>query len=79
MRSMFRQYIAIQLVPSDCSMNAAIGQRLGAVEHADVVQAQESAFENVVAFGVLAVHPPGEIHQQLMEDGFQEFVIRAAR
>ena len=46
---------------------AAGGQRLGAVKHPDVVQAEEAALEQVVALGVLAVDPPGEIQQQLRQ------------
>ena len=34
---------------------------LGAVEDADVIEAEEAAGEQVVALGVFAVHPPGEI------------------
>ena len=69
--SRFRQYIAIQPVPSACSMMPAGGQRGAAVEDADVVQPQEAALEDVAAFGVLAVHPPGEVQQQLVEDALR--------
>jgi hypothetical protein len=37
---------------------AAGGERLGAVEDADVVEAEEAAREDVLSLGVLAVHPP---------------------
>ena len=40
------------------------GQRGAAVEHPDIVQAEEAALEYVVAAGILAVHPPGEVQQQ---------------
>ena len=70
--SMLRQYIAIQAVPSDCSYMATGGQGRGAVEDTDVVQAEEAAFEDVEALRVLAVHPPGEVQQQLLEDPFEE-------
>ncbi len=43
------------------------GQRGAAVEHADVVQPQETTLEDVLAEAVLAVHPPGEVEQQLVE------------
>ena len=46
---------------------AAVGKRPGAVENADVVQPQEAAREQVLAAGVLAIDPPGEIDQQLLE------------
>ncbi len=50
-------------------------QRGRAVEEGDVVQAEEAALEDVAAFGVLAVDPPGEIQQQLVEDALQEDAI----
>ena len=46
---------------------AAGRQRTRTVEHADVVEPQEAAAENVFALGILAVHPPGEIQQKLLE------------
>ena len=46
---------------------AAGGQRGAAVEDADVVEAEEAALEDVLAEAVLAVHPPGEVQQQLVE------------
>ena len=49
-----------------------------AVEDADIVQAEEAALEGVAAVGVLAVHPPGEIQQQLVEDLLQEVAVGAA-
>ena len=42
------------------------------VEHADVVEAEEAALEDVLPLGVLAVHPPGEVEQQLLEDPLEE-------
>ena len=43
-------------------------ERRGPVEHADVVQPEEAALEDVAALRVLAVDPPGEVEQQLLED-----------
>ena len=51
---------------------AAGRQRRAAVEDADVVEAEEAALEDVVALRVLAVHPPGEVEQQLVEDALEE-------
>ena len=51
---------------------------MGAVDRADVVQAEEAALEDVVAVGVLAVDPPGEVDQQLVEDPGQEIEVAAA-
>jgi hypothetical protein len=72
---MFRQYMAIQLVPSDCSMCPPPGSGW---ERSDVVQAEEAAFENVHPFGILAVHPPGEIQQELVEDALEKDAIGGA-
>src|SRR5712691_1349786 len=47
---------------------AAGRQRVAAIEDADVVEAEETALEDVAALGVLAVDPPGEIQHQLVED-----------
>ena len=57
---------------------AAGGQRRRAVEHADVVQAEEAAFEDVGAGAVLAVDPPGEVDQQLGEGVLQELDVAVA-
>ncbi len=51
---------------------AARRQRPRAVEDADVVEAEEPAREQMVALGVLAIHPPGEVEQQLLEDPREE-------
>ena len=57
---------------------AAGGQRRAAVEDADIVQAQEAALKDVLALGILAVDPPGEVQQQLVEHALQEFAIALA-
>ena len=72
MASMFRQYMAIHDGAVGLLEVAAARQRRGAVEHADVVQAEEAALEDVLALGVLAVHPPGEVQQQLVEGALEE-------
>ena len=51
---------------------AAGGQGRAAVEHADVVEAEEAALEHAAAARVLAVDPPGEVEQQLVERLAQE-------
>ena len=43
-----------------------------AIEHADVVQAEEAPLKRVAALGVLAVDPPGEVEQQLVKDLFEK-------
>src|SRR5258707_15649472 len=42
---------------------SAVGKRIVAIEHADVVEPEKTALKNVVPFGVLAVHPPSEGNQ----------------
>ena len=48
------------------------GQRLAPVEHPDVVQTEEASGEEVLPVGILPVHPPGEVEQQLVEDALEE-------
>ena len=66
-RMRFRQNMPIQPVASDCSRRDAVGQLVAAVQHGDVVQPEEAALEDVVAFAVDLVDPPGEVDQQLVE------------
>src|SRR5439155_1841537 len=56
---------------------ASGGERRGAVEDADVVEAEKTALEDVLSLGVLAVHPPGEVQQELVEDALEEGAVRA--
>ena len=58
---------------------AAGRQRRAAVEHADVVQPEEAALEHVVAGAVLAVDPPREVEQQLVERPLEAVEVAAAR
>ena len=53
------------------------GGQVRPVERADVVEPKEAARVEVVALLVLAVEPPGEVDQQLVEDPPQELVILA--
>src|SRR5713226_5312875 len=57
---------------------AALGQRLAAVKDADVVEAEKAALEDVAALGVLAVDPPGEIEDQLVEDALEKGAVALA-
>ena len=68
---------AIQPVASDCSSDAADGQ-VGTVDRADVVEPEEAALEEVGAVGVLEVHPPREVDEQLVEDPAEEVEVAAA-
>ena len=56
----------------------ARGKRLGTVKDGNVVEAQESTLEEVVPIAVLAVHPPSEVDEKLLEDLLQELRILAA-
>ena len=78
MRSIVRQYWNIQAVASDCSSSAP-GRQVRPVEGADVVEAEEAAREEVVALLVLAVQPPREVDQQLVEDPLAGTRSRGAR
>src|ERR1700722_122433 len=40
---------------------AAGGKRRGAIENADIVQAQKTALKNIGAVGIFSIDPPGEI------------------
>src|SRR5947209_10001144 len=42
---------------------AAIRKWCTAIEDADVIEAEKTAFENVAAAAVLAIHPPGEVDE----------------
>ena len=57
---------------------AAGGKRGAAVEDADVVEAEEAPLEDVLAEAVLAVHPPGEVQQELVERRLEEIQVRLA-
>ena len=57
---------------------AAVGQGVGAVEDTDVVEAEEAAAEDVASLDVLAVDPPGEVEQQLLEAAFEEEQVAVA-
>src|SRR5256885_11680293 len=51
------------------------GQRGAAVEDADIIEPQEAALEDVPAFGVLAVDPPGEVEHELVENALKELAV----
>ena len=57
---------------------AAVGKRRVAIEHADVVEPEKTALENIIALGVFAVHPPCERDQHLVENCLQKCTIAFA-
>ena len=70
---------AIQAVPSDCSRRPPVGSGGAAVEHPDVVEAEEPALEHVAPGRVLAVDPPREVHEQLLEGALSQSTSPAPR
>ena len=57
---------------------AAGGKGGAAVKDADVVETQEAPLEDVLAEAVLAVHPPGEVQEQLVERRPEEIEVGLA-
>ena len=48
------------------------GQGFGSVEQADVIEAEESACEDVASVHILAVDPPSEVDEEFEEAAFEE-------
>ena len=69
---------AIHAVPSACSRWPPVGSGRAAVEDADVVEAEEAPLEHVLAESVLAIHPPGEVQQELVEGRLEEVEVGLA-
>jgi hypothetical protein len=38
-------------------------QRLRSIEHTNVIESEEASGEEIIAFRVLAIHPPGKVEQ----------------
>ena len=58
---------------------SAVRKRSAAIEYPDVVEAEEPAFENIFAFRIFPIHPPGESEKEFVEDCFQKSAITFAR
>ena len=56
----------------------AAGKPLAAIEHRDVVEPEEAAFEDVVALTVDFVHPPREVEHQLVKALLEEVSVGGA-
>src|SRR3954470_13624720 len=54
------------------------GQRGAAVEDPDVIQAEEPPLEDVLPGAVLAIDPPGEVHEQLLETALEPLLVSLA-
>src|SRR5204863_6289009 len=57
---------------------AAAGHWCAAIEHADVIQTEESALEDVFPFRILPVHPPGKGDEEFVENRFEEGAVAFA-
>src|SRR5262249_28466143 len=53
-------------------------QWLAAIEDADVVQSEKTALEHVAPVGILAVDPPSEVQQELVEYALEERPVTGA-
>ena len=58
---------------------AARGQFGAAVEDADVVEAEEASLEHALSQAVLAIHPPREVDDELIEGALEELEIPRCR
>ena len=56
----------------------AVGKREAAVEHADVVEAEESAFKDIVSRLIDAVRPPAVVEEEFVECLFEEGAVACA-
>ncbi len=68
----------IQAVPSLCSRCTPEGSMMLRSNTPMLSRPEEPAAEDVVAFGVLAVHPPREVQQHLLEHALEEVAIALA-
>ncbi len=72
------QVQAIHPHPTGCVrlfQYCAAGKKGTAIKDADIIEAQESAFKDIIAFSVFAINPPGEIQQQLVKNAFEKRAI----
>ena len=59
-------------------LDVHVERKMRAIERTDVVEPEKAALEDVVPLAVLAVHPPGEVQQELVEDALEEGQVLAA-
>ena len=72
MRIRFRQYIAIQLVPSAWLMKPPVGSGALRSNTPMLSSPRKPPWKMLRPCGVLAVHPPGEVQHQLVEDALEK-------
>lgn len=76
--TIFREHSHVQAIERHPSSAICLTQRasrrkgLGAIEQTDVIQPKETTLEDIVTAGILAIHPPCEVEQELLEDTFEE-------
>ena len=76
---MLRQNIAIQAVPSDCSMWPPVGRGAERSNRPMLSRPRKPPSKMLRPLRVLAVHPPGEVQQELLEDAFEKVDRRCRR
>src|SRR5579859_7507188 len=54
---------------------AARWQGCATIKDTNIIQTQKATLKNIVAFRVLAVHPPRKVEEQLVKAAFQENAI----
>jgi hypothetical protein len=66
--------------PSTVSLfkDTSRGQWLGTVEQTDIIESQETTLKDVLAIGIFAIDPPGEVEQKLLENSLKEIEILAS-
>ncbi len=57
----------------------SFGQRLAAIEDADVIEPEKAAGKDVLAARVFAIDPPGEVDQQFLKRAGQEHLVALLR
>src|SRR5206468_2241803 len=48
------------------------GQWCATIKTADVVESKKTSLENIPALRIFAIHPPGEVEHELVEDAFKK-------
>jgi hypothetical protein len=69
---------AIHAVPSACSRWPPVGSGALRSKTPMLSRPRKAALEHVLAEAVLAVHPPGEVQQELVEGRLEEIEVRLA-
>src|SRR6516165_9452858 len=76
-RNIFRQNIAIQAVPSDCSIEPPVGNGRERSNTPILSRPRKPPSKMFKPCG-FSIHPPGEVQQQLMEHPCQEAQVASA-